>query len=423
MNREWLKKCIRTAEMLYCAYPYEVLEKLYSKGADDHLDRDDAIRVASENDMEYADGNLGVFLDLGYGDGFFRPALAEDEEYQKYKAMDTPFAAAHLSELEVESIIKEQEACDFYIPTKSEIESISTAGFFENEAYKKLAKLIKDKDYPRTLWQNFCCDAEITDEINRAAFLITTEMKDGLPVMDIDALNKLFNIIMECHKATNKRSRRGWEPEKLFNSKPKGMPKTIVPMSHLAAENMREAEPFFRDQGVTVDYDAGFGDFRKMENGKIKKIKVGRNEPCPCGSGKKYKKCHGRGDAIMTTAGQREYEPQWENDEPAPWDTIVVFGPEEGYPGSFENYYFCGGTDEGVILIGKNKTIQDKIIKVHVELHDDEPNRVIVIDDSLYAMVSAARTMEESDGLFLTVGLYEREQDILIVDLLRKMNE
>jgi uncharacterized protein YecA (UPF0149 family) len=22
--------------------------------------------------------------------------------------------------------------------------------------------------------------------------------------------------------------------------------------------------------------------------------KIGRNEPCPCGSGKKYKKCHGR---------------------------------------------------------------------------------------------------------------------------------
>ncbi|MBQ2707482.1 MAG: SEC-C domain-containing protein [Clostridia bacterium] len=24
--------------------------------------------------------------------------------------------------------------------------------------------------------------------------------------------------------------------------------------------------------------------------------KVGRNDPCPCGSGKKYKKCCGRGD-------------------------------------------------------------------------------------------------------------------------------
>jgi len=23
-------------------------------------------------------------------------------------------------------------------------------------------------------------------------------------------------------------------------------------------------------------------------------VSVGRNEPCPCGSGKKYKNCHGR---------------------------------------------------------------------------------------------------------------------------------
>jgi len=34
------------------------------------------------------------------------------------------------------------------------------------------------------------------------------------------------------------------------------------------------------------------------EDGKVKTVvrdqpKVGRNEPCPCGSGKKYKKCHG----------------------------------------------------------------------------------------------------------------------------------
>jgi preprotein translocase subunit SecA len=25
----------------------------------------------------------------------------------------------------------------------------------------------------------------------------------------------------------------------------------------------------------------------------INNDKVGRNDPCPCGSGKKYKKCHG----------------------------------------------------------------------------------------------------------------------------------
>jgi preprotein translocase subunit SecA len=29
--------------------------------------------------------------------------------------------------------------------------------------------------------------------------------------------------------------------------------------------------------------------------------KVGRNQPCPCGSGKKYKLCHGRSSAPTTT--------------------------------------------------------------------------------------------------------------------------
>jgi preprotein translocase subunit SecA len=29
---------------------------------------------------------------------------------------------------------------------------------------------------------------------------------------------------------------------------------------------------------------------------KVEK-RVGRNDPCPCGSGKKYKQCHGKGEA------------------------------------------------------------------------------------------------------------------------------
>jgi len=30
------------------------------------------------------------------------------------------------------------------------------------------------------------------------------------------------------------------------------------------------------------------------KNPAIPSFKVGRNEPCPCGSGKKYKQCHGK---------------------------------------------------------------------------------------------------------------------------------
>ena len=33
---------------------------------------------------------------------------------------------------------------------------------------------------------------------------------------------------------------------------------------------------------------------QRVKTIKLKKPKVGRNEPCPCGSGKKYKKCCGK---------------------------------------------------------------------------------------------------------------------------------
>jgi preprotein translocase subunit SecA len=33
---------------------------------------------------------------------------------------------------------------------------------------------------------------------------------------------------------------------------------------------------------------------RRPETFKREEKKVGRNEPCPCGSGKKYKQCHGK---------------------------------------------------------------------------------------------------------------------------------
>jgi|GEM_PF-1015848 len=37
------------------------------------------------------------------------------------------------------------------------------------------------------------------------------------------------------------------------------------------------------------------GETIKVETVRREEPKVGRNDPCPCGSGKKYKKCHGEG--------------------------------------------------------------------------------------------------------------------------------
>ncbi len=55
-----------------------------------------------------------------------------------------------------------------------------------------------------------------------------------------------------------------------------------------------DAQWFFIDGEM-----AGHETFRRAT------VKVGRNDPCSCGSGKKYKKCHGRA-GLITPADQEE---------------------------------------------------------------------------------------------------------------------
>ena len=53
------------------------------------------------------------------------------------------------------------------------------------------------------------------------------------------------------------------------------------------------------DQNVTFQHQSPGQQQNKSEPKKVETFirdgqKVGRNDPCPCGSGKKYKQCHGK---------------------------------------------------------------------------------------------------------------------------------
>jgi HEAT repeat protein len=61
---------------------------------------------------------------------------------------------------------------------------------------------------------------------------------------------------------------------------------------------LREAAESIVSQYEVPSHDAGSRAVRRRPTGKAalgpEFAKVGRNDPCPCGSGKKFKKCHGR---------------------------------------------------------------------------------------------------------------------------------
>ncbi|MGH7445888.1 MAG: SEC-C metal-binding domain-containing protein, partial [Longimicrobiales bacterium] len=63
----------------------------------------------------------------------------------------------------------------------------------------------------------------------------------------------------------------------------------------------RPAPPPIAAPGLRQGPDVSRLQTNRGEQGKaapaVAEKTVGRNDPCPCGSGKKYKKCHGAGAA------------------------------------------------------------------------------------------------------------------------------
>ena len=58
----------------------------------------------------------------------------------------------------------------------------------------------------------------------------------------------------------------------------------------------KAAEKFMKREQVAVPTSINLEGDSAPVNRTVKKVKVGRNDPCPCGSGKKYKKCCGKNE-------------------------------------------------------------------------------------------------------------------------------
>ncbi|MGB7355668.1 MAG: SEC-C metal-binding domain-containing protein, partial [Acidobacteriaceae bacterium] len=76
-------------------------------------------------------------------------------------------------------------------------------------------------------------------------------------------------------------------------------PPIPLPPSRTPSTTIDELEKEFerkKKQELEHARMAGAGDASLPQQRRVGE-KVGRNDPCPCGSGKKYKKCHGANEA------------------------------------------------------------------------------------------------------------------------------
>ena len=202
-------------------------------------------------------------------------SLASDY-YQLMRLLEYPPGEYIVDEsmYNVEEIVDDHNSrpdIDYYPFTKKQLLIAGEPGFID-----KSSEMVK---FLRFLSESYDISAEDKDEIAEALiYMINSNdppsklieyLQSGLEFPTFEFAQQLTTHIMEVYNNTRQWTLKGYKPTELRKEREK----------HLRS---MPAHPFSQPQGASnvIDFST--------------RQKVGRNDPCPCGSGKKYKKCCGK---------------------------------------------------------------------------------------------------------------------------------
>ena len=187
----------------------------------------------------------------------------------------------------LEDMLRKKKGKPHYVPHKNELLKYMDEEHFEKTGeYKALVKYVKKnflKNQPERA-------EELCEEIHKILH-VGPDMQEvmntlnywGIDFKDMDQLNELTALLMKFANNIRIWENNGHTPEEISRKFEKPNMKPLP------------KKPF---------------DFKKTGNGEgdngdeaVGTKKVGRNEPCPCGSGKKYKKCCGKNENVISLFG------------------------------------------------------------------------------------------------------------------------
>ena len=148
-------------------------------------------------------------------------------------------------------------------------------------------------------------EADMPEPAGLAQFAVTSAEDLGIIFEGDDHtdINQWLQMTMACVNSVPLWINHGHSPAQLrsFRRNQPAGPIKIVPGSGLMASMLEESRDKIEAMGFHVDTESNADVIPTMtfSNGlegavKTENRKIYPNDPCPCGSGKKYKKCHGR---------------------------------------------------------------------------------------------------------------------------------
>ena len=132
------------------------------------------------------------------------------------------------------------------------------------------------------------------DDLKQSVQNATYEQKDPLLIYKFESFELFKTMLEKVNKDVVSTLMKGYIP-------------TQDPDQVKEAQRRRQVENLKTSKSEVSQYGSGGGSpqdrERKTEPVRVDK-KVGRNDPCPCGSGKKYKHCHGAQQAAGASGAQ-----------------------------------------------------------------------------------------------------------------------
>jgi preprotein translocase subunit SecA len=119
------------------------------------------------------------------------------------------------------------------------------------------------------------------DDLKQSVQNATYEQKDPLLIYKFESFDLFKTMITKVNKEVISLLMKGHIPRQEPDQVREAQRRRQMDMSNLRASKSDFSQ-----------YGAGGAANQRVEPVRVEK-KVGRNEPCPCGSGKKYKHCHG----------------------------------------------------------------------------------------------------------------------------------
>lgn len=292
-RKGWLVKCIHFFIQYYEIAPIEVIYEMYRQKVKDSID--EMIEILWEMPVDIVESCLFTMDKLGM-EGWPKenPLYSEKGIFVHLQLFENE---------EFDYLLRQQMDKDFYIPSVQQIDEICRIGYeASSSAYKKLESFfIKKLKFSYEQAVTWCLQVWANSYEGESPSKIINKMTEANIEFEEKMINELLELLVAAHNNTRMKENRGYKPSEMVRKKSVDKMPTIVPASSNAAAILKDAAPQLEAMGVPVDLNGNTDViqttmFPSGLNGEPIRVekKIYPNDPCPCGSGKKYKKCCGK---------------------------------------------------------------------------------------------------------------------------------